>query len=153
VLGKRAREVAACELGALIGVHDLWRRLVERVVQGIHAIGQTPTDHMPAELVHHSHQIVSAWSVDRGISLGQLATDDKSDEIDVIPELLENIEIKDAVVTIDAAGCQRKIAKPIAEGHSKTDRLASRLGFCSHEGSVGHHPCPQSVSRLARKGI
>lgn len=63
--------------------------------------------------------LVSAWSVDRSISLGQLATDEKSNEITAIPELLDNIEIKGAVVTIDAAGCQREIAKKIidAEGH------------------------------------
>lgn len=70
--------------------------------------------------------LVSAWSVDRGISLGQLATDEKSNEITAIPELLENIEIKDAVVTIDAAGCQRKIAKKIFDG--KGDYVLSLKG-------------------------
>jgi predicted transposase YbfD/YdcC len=60
--------------------------------------------------------LVSAWAVDRGISLGQLATDEKSNEITAIPDLLDNIDIKDAVVTIDAAGCQREIAKKIING-------------------------------------
>ena len=60
--------------------------------------------------------LVSAWAVDRSISLGQLATEDKSNEITAIPELLDNIEIKRAVVTIDAAGCQREIAKKIIDG-------------------------------------
>jgi predicted transposase YbfD/YdcC len=60
--------------------------------------------------------LVSAWSVDRTLSLGQLATDEKSNEITAIPELLDNIEIKGAVVTIDAAGCQRAIAKQIITG-------------------------------------
>jgi predicted transposase YbfD/YdcC len=60
--------------------------------------------------------LVSAWAVDRSISLGQLATDDKSNEITAIPELLDNIEIKRAVITIDAAGCQREIAKQIIDG-------------------------------------
>lgn len=60
--------------------------------------------------------LVSAWAVDRSISLGQLATDEKSNEITAIPELLDNIEIKGAVVTIDAAGCQREIAKQIIDG-------------------------------------
>lgn len=59
---------------------------------------------------------VSAWSVDRGISLGQLATDEKSNESTAIAELLENIEVEGAVVTIDAAGCQRSIAKQIVDG-------------------------------------
>lgn len=60
--------------------------------------------------------LVSAWAVDRSISLGQLATDEKSNEITAIPELLGNIEIKGAVITIDAAGCQREIAKKITDG-------------------------------------
>lgn len=60
--------------------------------------------------------LVSAWAVDRGISLGQLATDEKSNEITAIPELLDQIEIEDSVITIDAAGCQRKIAKKIIDG-------------------------------------
>jgi predicted transposase YbfD/YdcC len=60
--------------------------------------------------------LVSAWAVDRSISLGQLATEDKSNEITAIPKLLDNIEIKRAVITIDAAGCQREIAKKIIDG-------------------------------------
>lgn len=60
--------------------------------------------------------LVSAWAVDRGMSLGQLATDEKSNEITAIPELLDQIEIEDSVITIDAAGCQKKIAKKIIDG-------------------------------------
>jgi predicted transposase YbfD/YdcC len=60
--------------------------------------------------------LVSAWSVRRGISLGQLATEDKSNEITAIPELLDQIEVRGAVVTIDAAGCQREIARKVIEG-------------------------------------
>lgn len=59
--------------------------------------------------------LVSAWAVDRGISLGQLATDEKSNEITAIPQLLANLELKDTVVTIDAAGCQRAIARQIID--------------------------------------
>jgi predicted transposase YbfD/YdcC len=61
--------------------------------------------------------LVSAWSVSRGLSLGQLASGEKSNEITAIPELITNIGVKGAIVTIDAAGCQREIAgKIIAEG-------------------------------------
>ena len=60
--------------------------------------------------------LVSAWAVGRGISLGQLATDEKSNEITAIPDLLNQIEIEDSVITIDAAGCQRKIATKIIDG-------------------------------------
>jgi predicted transposase YbfD/YdcC len=48
--------------------------------------------------------------------LGQLATDDKSNEITAIPELLDQIDITGSVVTIDAAGCQKKIAAKIVDG-------------------------------------
>jgi predicted transposase YbfD/YdcC len=60
--------------------------------------------------------LVSAWSVQHGISLGQLATAEKSNEITAIPELVEQIDIKGSIVTIDAAGCQKAIAKKIVDG-------------------------------------
>lgn len=57
--------------------------------------------------------LVSAWSTRRGISLGQLATAEKSNEITAIPQLLDRIEIRGTIVTIDAAGCQKNIAAKI----------------------------------------
>lgn len=60
--------------------------------------------------------LVSAWSVQQGISLGQLATEEKSNEITAIPELIDNIDVKRAIVTIDAAGCQKPIAAKIVDG-------------------------------------
>ena len=70
--------------------------------------------------------LVSAWGVDRGISLGQLATDEKSNEITAIPQLLANLELTDSVVTIDAAGCQRAIARQIID--AKGDYVFSLKG-------------------------
>lgn len=60
--------------------------------------------------------IVSAWASDFGISLGQVATEEKSNEITAIPQLLDLIDVEDAIVTIDAAGCQKAIAAKIVEG-------------------------------------
>ena len=60
--------------------------------------------------------LVSAWSAQYGMSLGQLATENKSNEITAIPELIDLIDVKKAIVTIDAAGCQRSIADKIIEG-------------------------------------
>lgn len=60
--------------------------------------------------------IVSAWASNQGISLGQVATEEKSNEITAIPELLETIDIEDTIVTIDAAGCQKNIAAQIING-------------------------------------
>ena len=60
--------------------------------------------------------LVSAWSVERGISLGQLTTAEKSNEIKAIPDLLDQIDVRGAIVTIDAAGCQKMIAAKIRDG-------------------------------------
>lgn len=60
--------------------------------------------------------VVSAWASEEGLSLGQLATEAKSNEITAIPELLERIDVRDAVVTIDAMGCQKEIARKIIAG-------------------------------------
>ncbi|MEY8238414.1 ISAs1 family transposase [Lachnospiraceae bacterium 66-29] len=57
--------------------------------------------------------IVSAWSKEDGFSLGQKAVEEKSNEITAIPELLEKIQIKGEVVTIDAMGTQTAIAEKI----------------------------------------
>lgn len=60
--------------------------------------------------------LVSAWATDQGIALGQLAVEEKSNEITAIPQLLDQLDLADAVVTIDAAGCQRNIADEIIAG-------------------------------------
>ena len=57
--------------------------------------------------------IVHAWAADSGLLLGQLKTEEKSNEITAIPELLKMLVIKDCIVTIDAMGCQRDIADKI----------------------------------------
>jgi predicted transposase YbfD/YdcC len=57
--------------------------------------------------------MVSAWASANHISLGQVTTDAKSNEITAIPKLLEMLEISGALVTIDAMGCQTEIAKQI----------------------------------------
>ena len=57
--------------------------------------------------------IVSAYCSDDGYTIGQTLTDEKSNEITAIPELLEKINIKGNVVTIDAIGCQTDIANII----------------------------------------
>lgn len=59
--------------------------------------------------------MVSAWAVEHGLVLGQIKVDDKSNEITAIPKLLELIDLTGAVVTIDAMGCQRKIAQAIVD--------------------------------------
>ena len=57
--------------------------------------------------------LVSAWACDARLTLGQVATDAKSNEITAIPLLLELLNLKGATVTIDAMGCQKEIATKI----------------------------------------
>ena len=59
--------------------------------------------------------MVSAWASANNLILGQLATDEKSNEITAIPKLLELLVIKGCVINIDAMGCQKKIAEVIVE--------------------------------------
>jgi predicted transposase YbfD/YdcC len=59
--------------------------------------------------------MVSAWSHTNRVVLGQVKTDDKSNEITAIPALLDLLEIKGALVTIDAAGTQTSIAAKIVD--------------------------------------
>lgn len=59
--------------------------------------------------------IVSAWSKEDGFCLGQTAVEEKSNEITAIPELLEKIQVKGQVVTIDAMGTQTAIAEKIRQ--------------------------------------
>ena len=65
--------------------------------------------------------IVSAWSSDQRLVLGQLKTEKKSNEIKAIPELLAMLSLKGAMVTIDAMGCQKEIAEKIID--KKADYL------------------------------
>jgi predicted transposase YbfD/YdcC len=60
--------------------------------------------------------LVSAWASEEGIALGQVATEAKSNEITAIPLLLQQIELTDTLVTIDAMGCQKEIAQAIVDG-------------------------------------
>src|SRR6266849_1904397 len=57
--------------------------------------------------------LVSAWACEARLTLGQVAVDAKSNEITAIPLLLELLDIKDCIVTIDAMGCQKEIAAAI----------------------------------------
>jgi predicted transposase YbfD/YdcC len=61
---------------------------------------------------------VSVWASDFGLSLGQVACAQKSNEITAIPELLRLVDIKGAIITIDAMGTQKAIAKQIVESEA-----------------------------------
>jgi predicted transposase YbfD/YdcC len=58
-------------------------------------------------------RMVSAWAAEQRLVLGQLKTTEKSNEITAIPLLLELLELRGCIVTVDAMGCQREIAAQI----------------------------------------
>jgi predicted transposase YbfD/YdcC len=59
--------------------------------------------------------LVSAWASEHGLALGQVATEEKSNEITAIPALIDQIDVQKALVTIDAMGCQKDIARKIVD--------------------------------------
>jgi len=81
---------------------------------------------------------VSIWATDFGMTLGQVATDHKSNEITAIPEVLKLVDIKGAIITIDAMGTQKAIAAQIIE--SKADYVFGLKGNQSklHEAVIDH---------------
>jgi len=69
---------------------------------------------------------VSVWASEYGLSLGQVACADKSNEITAIPELLRLVDIQGAIITIDAMGTQKAIAAQIVE--QKADYVLALKG-------------------------
>jgi predicted transposase YbfD/YdcC len=59
--------------------------------------------------------LVSAWAVNNRLMLGQIKTEEKSNEIEAIPRLLNMLDVSNSIVTIDVMGCQKSIAEQIIE--------------------------------------
>ena len=71
--------------------------------------------------------MVSAYSASSGLCLGQVSTDTKSNEITAIPALLQTLGLKGCIVTIDAMGCQKEIARQIV-ADAKADYVLALKG-------------------------
>ncbi|NIA14092.1 MAG: ISAs1 family transposase [Nitrospiraceae bacterium] len=93
-----------------------WVQAVQNGVQGIVAVdGKTVRRSHDRSNGKKAIHIVSAWATENYLALGQVKVDDKSNEITAIPELLRMLELKGCLVTIDAMGCQRRIAQTIVD--------------------------------------
>jgi predicted transposase YbfD/YdcC len=81
---------------------------------------------------------VTVWASEYGLSLGQVACDEKSNEITAIPELLRLVDVAGGVVTIDAMGCQKQIAGAVVA--AKGDYVLALKGNqgALHEAVVNH---------------
>jgi predicted transposase YbfD/YdcC len=86
--------------------------IIERVIAFDGKTSRRTKDNFKHKSPLHS---VHAWSVENGICLGQIACAEKSNEITAIPQLLDLLDIKDCIITIDAMGTQRAIAEKIIE--------------------------------------
>lgn len=92
--------------------------------------------------------MISAYASSNKLVLGQLKTEQKSNEITAIPELIKMLDIKGALVTIDAMACQTKIAKAIVEqggdyllavkSNQGKLRLAIEEAFSTHRSNVAN---------------
>lgn len=91
-----------------------WVEAVMGKIEGVVAIdGKTVRRSMDGSSGKRAIHVVSAWAVESGIVLGQCRTEEKSNEITAIPELLKQLELKGCIVTMDAMGTQTKIAETI----------------------------------------
>ena len=92
----------------------IWTQKIAKVVGGIIALdGKTICNSGSGE--EKAIHLVSAFSVENDMVLGQLATQEKSNEITAFPLLIELLDLKGAIITIDAAGCQKEIASQICD--------------------------------------
>jgi predicted transposase YbfD/YdcC len=117
-----------------IPCHDTYRRLFERLdpaefqrgflgwIEALHEASQRQVIAVDGKTLRRSFDrakgksalhMVHAWATANHLLLGQVAVDEKSNEITAIPKLLKMLEIAGAIVTIDAMGCQKEIARTI----------------------------------------
>jgi predicted transposase YbfD/YdcC len=93
-----------------------WVRSLTGVFEGLVAIdGKTLRRSHDRRSGKAAIHMVSAWASENSFVLGQVKTEEKSNEITAIPELLRALSVKGCLVTIDAMGCQKAIAKQIVE--------------------------------------
>ena len=92
-----------------------WVRSVSRLTQGqvIALDGKTLRRSHNRNSGKAAIHLVSAWARENSLVLGQTKVDAKSNEITAIPELLNLLDVSGCIVTIDAMGCQKKIAQRI----------------------------------------
>jgi predicted transposase YbfD/YdcC len=81
---------------------------------------------------------VSIWASDFGLSLGQVACAEKSNEITAIPELLRLMDIKGAIITIDAMGTQKAIAEQVIAGEADYVLALKGNQETLHRSIIGH---------------
>ena len=105
--------------------------------------------------------LVSAWATQNTLTLGQVRTEEKSNEITAIPQLLDLLDLHGCIVTIDAMGCQREIAQQITAGGADYVLAVKENQGQLHEGirdlfagaeALGFDGVPYDYSQTVNKG-
>jgi predicted transposase YbfD/YdcC len=111
------RVFARLDPAALMACIQQWLDALATVVAGeVVAIdGKTLRGSFDTAAGKNPLHLVSAWACEARLTLGQVAVDAKSNEITAIPLLVEMLDLKDCIVTIDAMGCQKEIATAIRD--------------------------------------
>jgi predicted transposase YbfD/YdcC len=81
---------------------------------------------------------VSVWASEYGLTLAQVATDEKSNEITAIPQVLQLVDMKGAIITIDAMGTQKAIAEQIVDGGADYVLALKRNQEKLHDGVIDY---------------
>ena len=166
--------------------HDTFRRLFERLdpdefqrgflgwIEALHEATERQVIAIDGKTLRRSFDrakgksalhLVHAWATANHLLLGQVAVDEKSNEITAIPKLLKMLAISGAIVTIDAMGCQKEIARTIRGREAdyvlalkaNHERLFEQVvafwdaGVCPADEGAGH-PLPPGVVRGPRSG-
>lgn len=92
---------------------------------------------------------VSVWAGEFGLTLAQVACEQKSNEITAIPEVLRLVDLTGAIITIDAMGAQKAIAKQIVDGGADYVLALKRNQETLHDAVIGHL-VEQSADDFAR---
>ena len=105
--------------------------------------------------------LVSAWATQNTLTLGQVRTAEKSNDITAIPQLLDLLDLHGCIVTIDAMGCQREIAQQITDGGANYVLAVKENQGQLHEGirdlfegaeALGFDGVPYDYSQTVNKG-
>jgi predicted transposase YbfD/YdcC len=109
------RVFALLDPAALLACIQQWLNALGTAVAGeVVAIdGKTLRGSFDTAAGQNPLHLVSAWATEARLTLGQVAVDAKSNEITAIPLLLELLDLRGCIVTIDAMGCQKEIAAAI----------------------------------------
>ena len=109
------RVFAALDPKAFRQGFSAWSQAIAAQVPELHIAVDGKTVRGSAHRGLTAVHVVRAFVVNNSLVLGQLATDEKSNEITAIPDLLKTLALQGALVTIDAMGCQHAIAQTIVE--------------------------------------